>query len=214
VKIHRNSTLLMIGDSITDCDRAFPIGDGAREGGLGTGYVSLVASLLATGTPDCGIRIVNMGISGNTVRDLCARWQSDVMDMTPDWVSIMIGINDVWRESDPFGLSGAGVPIEEFDISLNDLILKARSISKGLILMTPYVIEPDRRDPMRSLMDRYGEVVRRLANRYDAVFVDTQAAFDALLPHYHPSALAPDRVHPNQIGHMAIARAFMEAIGG
>ena len=86
MKIHPNSKLLMIGDSITDCGRICMV-DG--EESLGSGYVRLVNSLLAATYPQLGIRVVNMGINGNTVRDLKCRWQSDVLDLEPDWLMVV-----------------------------------------------------------------------------------------------------------------------------
>ncbi len=62
-------------------------------------------------------------------------------------------------------------------------------------------------------MDQYGAIVKDIAQRHGTILVDTQAAFDRLLAHWYPAALAWDRVHPNHIGHMTIARAFLEAIG-
>ena len=79
--------------------------------------------------------------------------------------------------------------------------------------MTPFFIEPNRADPMRAQMDRYGAVVREVAAAYDAVFVDTQAAFDGVLDQLHPMTLAWDRVHPTLTGHMVLARAFLDAVG-
>jgi lysophospholipase L1-like esterase len=84
---------------------------------------------------------------------------------------------------------------------------------KGLVLATPYVIEGNRTDPMRLRMDEYGAVVRELAAKHNALFIDTQAAFDAVLVHTHPMTLAWDRIHPNTTGHLILARAFLSAIG-
>ena len=89
----------MIGDSVTDCERLRPIGEGLFDA-LGRGYVSMVDGLLMARYPAHRIRVVNMGVSGNTVRDLQKRWQTDVMDLKPDWLSVCIGINDVWRQFD------------------------------------------------------------------------------------------------------------------
>jgi lysophospholipase L1-like esterase len=210
--IHPDSKLLMIGDSITDCGRARPVGK-ASDGGLGNGYVSLVDSLLNATFPEMHIRTVNMGISGNTVRDLKARWQSDVLRIKPDWLSIMIGINDVWRHFDTWLLLNKQVSLEEFSSTLEELVRNSLPGLKGLVLMTPYYIDLNRSDPMRSMMDRYGSVVRELAEKYEAVLVDTQAAFDGVLKEFHPVALAGDRIHPNLTGHMIITRAFLKAIG-
>ncbi|KPV51615.1 GDSL family lipase, partial [Kouleothrix aurantiaca] len=88
------SKFVMIGDSITDCERARPVGEGLF-GALGKGYASLADSLLQATSPEARIRVVNMGTSGNTVRDLRARWQTDVLDPQPDWPPITIGINDL-----------------------------------------------------------------------------------------------------------------------
>ncbi|MGH6852409.1 MAG: hypothetical protein ACREDJ_04255, partial [Methylocella sp.] len=76
----------------------------------------------------------------------------------------------------------------------------------------PYFIEPNRADPMRAMMDQYGEAVRRLAGQYQAILVDTQAAFECILMEVHPMALASGRVHPSLAGHMVLARAFFRAL--
>lgn len=206
------SKLVMIGDSITDCDRARPYGEGLF-GAIGKGYVSLVDALLTAAYPESGIRIVNMGTSGNTVRDLKERWQTDVLDLKPDWLSIMIGINDVWRQYDLPAQTEQHVYIDEYEETLEALVKLARPQLQGLVLMTPFYIEPNAADPMRRTMDQYGEVVKKLAFKYDARFVDTQAAFNRVLAHIYPGTLAWDRVHPNMAGHAVIARAFLQAIG-
>jgi lysophospholipase L1-like esterase len=211
MKIHSNSTLLMIGDSITDCGRARPIAE-AVSWDLGNGYVSLINALLGATCPEQNIRIRNVGVSGNTVRDLAARWQSDVLDLNPDWLSIMIGINDVWRQFDAPLQTEWHVSLDEYASILEQLVRTTRPQLKGLVLMTPYFIESNRADPMRAAMDRYGEVVRQLAARYQAILVDTQAAFDGILTAVHPMALASDRVHSNLAGHMVLARAFLKAL--
>jgi lysophospholipase L1-like esterase len=211
MKIHSNSTLLMIGDSITDCGRVRPVGESVG-GDLGNGYVALIHAMLSTTCPQQHIRVRNTGISGNTVRDLAARWQSDVLDLKPDWVSIMIGINDVWRQFDSPLQPEWHVPLDEYASILEQLVRTTRPQLKGMVLMTPYFIEPNRADPMRAMMDRYGEVVRQLAGQFQAIVVDTQAAFECVLAEVHPMALASDRVHPTLAGHMVLARAFLKAL--
>jgi lysophospholipase L1-like esterase len=143
--IQPNSKLVMIGDSITDCERARPVGEGLFDA-LGNGYVSFVDGLLMARYPAHGIRVVNMGLSGNTVRDLQGRWQSDVLDLRPDWLSICIGINDVWRHFDTPLQSEGQVSLEEYTRTLETLVRTTRPTLKGLILMTPYLIEPNRED--------------------------------------------------------------------
>lgn len=211
MKIDANSKLIMIGDSITDAGRVRPVGEGLFEA-LGHGYVSFVAGLLGAVCPEKRIRAVNMGTSGNTIRDIKARWQEDVVALDPDWVSLMIGINDVWRQFDSPLQSELHVSLDEYEATLDELIGSTMPRLEGFVLMTPYVIEPNRKDAMRETMDRYGEAVRRAAQKHGAVIVDTQAAFDEVLQNVHPMSLAWDRVHPNVTGHMIITRAFLNAI--
>jgi lysophospholipase L1-like esterase len=206
------SKFVMIGDSITDSQRARPIGEGLF-GALGQGYVSLVNGLLQANHPQAAIRVVNMGTSGNTVRDLASRWQTDVLDLQPDWLSIMIGINDVWRQFDSPWQAELHVPIVEYEQLLQSLVVQTRPLLKGLILMTPYFIEPNRSDPMRIQMDAYGQVVQAIATKHNAIIVNTQAAFDSVLEHVHPMTIAWDRVHPTLTGHIILAQALLQSIG-
>jgi lysophospholipase L1-like esterase len=212
MKLQANSKLVMIGDSITDCDRKRPIGEGLGES-LGRGYVALVNAMLTSVYPELAIRVVNVGSSGNTVLDLKQRWQTDIIDQEPDWLSIMIGTNDVWRQYDQPLIPESHVYIDEYEATLRSLIDETLPMLEGLILMTPFYIEPNRNDAMRHTMDQYSRVVERLAKEYGAVFVNTQAAFDRLLIEIYPATLAWDRVHPSMPGHMAIARAFLQEIG-
>ncbi|MGO8672323.1 MAG: SGNH/GDSL hydrolase family protein [Capsulimonadaceae bacterium] len=208
----KNSKFLLVGDSITDGGRVHPMGEG-WAGALGTGYVALVEALLSSVYYHHAIRVVNMGSSGDTVRDFRRRWKSDVLDQAPDWVSVMVGINDVSRQFDAPTRPETHVYIDEYESTLNDLIEETHRVATGMILMTPFFIEPNRDEPMRAQMDRYGDAVKRLALRHDLILVDTQAAFDELLGVCHPSSLAPDRVHANLAGHMVITRALLNAIG-
>lgn len=212
MKIGQGRKLVMIGDSITDCGRTQPVAEGLFDP-LGRGYVTLVESLLTSTYPERGIRVVNVGTSGNTVRDLKGRWERDVLGLHPQWLSVCIGINDVWRQFDLPRIKEAHVSLKEYGETLDGLLSAARPRLEGLVLMTPFFIEPNRRDAMRRRMDQYGAVVRKLAVKHDALLADTQAAFDCLLRFMHPAALAWDRVHPNQAGHMLLARSFLNAVG-
>ena len=209
--IETGSKLLMIGDSVTDCERARPIGEGLFAA-TGHGYVSYVQAELLAAYPERRIRLVNMGVSGNTVRDLKARWREDVLALAPDWLSIMIGINDVWRQFDSPLEPEKHVRLEEYRATLDELASAAKPSLKGLVLMTPYYIERNPEDAMRAMMDRYGAAVKEIARKHGTLIVDTQAAFDRVLAHYHSSMLAWDRVHPNNVGHMILARSFLAAV--
>jgi lysophospholipase L1-like esterase len=212
VKIEPRSTLVMIGDSITEWGREKPLSD-APDDLLGNGYVHYVDALIGAAYPGRRLRIWNMGIGGNTVRDLESRWTKHVLDLKPDWLSILIGINDVWGQFDLHLPPAQQISIGEYESTLDRLLGATRPRLKGLILMTPYFVESDRNVPMRAMMDRYGGVVRNLAEKYQAVLVDTQAAIDRALRDRSPDDLASDRVHLNALGHMVLARAFLQALG-
>lgn len=212
LKLQKGDKLVMIGDSVTDCERSRPVGEGLFNA-LGRGYAANVDALLTAVYPELEVRVVNMGISGNTVMDLKNRWQTDVLDLKPDWLSVMIGINDVWRQYDSPRIKDLHVNLEAYEAAYREILQAVRPKLKGLVLMTPYYIETNEEDDMRRTMDRYGAVVRKLAVEFDAILVDTQAAFNGLLVHMHSANLAWDRVHPNAIGHMALARAFLESVG-
>lgn len=211
MKIQPNSKLLMIGDSITDMGRARPVGEGKAES-LGAGYVSMVAAILHATRPADRIRVVNMGVSGDTVRQLKLRWKTDVVDLSPDWVSVMIGINDVWRQFDRPLIKESLVYPEEYEKTLDALVSLTLPGVRGMILMTPYYIEPNKADPMRARMDEYGGIMKRIARKHGTIFVDTQKAFAPVLASLYPAEIAGDRVHPSPVGHMVLALAFLRAI--
>jgi len=209
--IQPKSKLLMIGDSITDCGRDRPIGEGLFSA-YGNGYVSIIHGLLGSIIPEYQIRVMNMGISGNTVRDLKSRWHTDVIDLKPDWLSIMIGINDVWRQFDSPLQTEWHVFPDEYEYTLDWLVTQTLPALKGLVLISPYFIEPNPDDPMRKMMDQYGLIVKMIASKHRCIFVDTQKAFNKVLEHIHPMTIAWDRVHPTISGHMVLAKAFLDAL--
>lgn len=208
----QNDKILFIGDSISDYERTRPVGEGLFNA-WGRSYVADVGSLLGCMYPEMHLRIVNMGIGGNQCRDLEARWQTDVFDQNPDWVSVLIGINDVWRQFDSPEIKEQHVSPEDFRTCYERLIKSTLPRVKGMILMTPYFMEPNRDDPMRRRMDEYGAITKELAEKYHLTLVDLQAGWDKLFQHMHPMNIAWDRVHPNQTGCMYIAKQFLSAIG-
>jgi lysophospholipase L1-like esterase len=199
-------TLLFIGDSITDCGRR------SHAAPYGEGYVSLARALLLARHPELPLRVINQGIGGNRVIDLAARWEEDVIAHQPAWLTICIGINDVWRAFD--GHPELAVPLDLFAATYRRLLDRARAATQtNIILMEPYLIEPSLADPMRRAMDSYGALVRELAEEYATTLVHTQAAFDAALATTPATLWANDRIHPNLPGHSIIALAWLRAVG-
>ena len=128
--------IVFAGDSITDCGRRTE-----QDGPYGRGYVSLVRALLHARYPEYGLSVVNRGIGGNTVRDLAARWDADVLAEEADWLSVKIGINDVGRLI--VGNMVDHVPLAEYEATYRSLLQQSAAAANGkLILMEPYVIAP------------------------------------------------------------------------
>lgn len=199
--------IVFIGDSITDCGRRdvnAPYGDG---------YMNLVRSFVTARRPELDLSWVNRGVSGDTVRDLAKRWDSDAIGVRPDWLSVMIGINDIWRAYSP-GSEADAVPIDEYEATLRDLLRAVVDATDcRLILADPYFIEPDPAQPQRADTDRYCDVVGDLAAEFGALHVRTQQAFNSVLAGTRPEDWADDQVHPNLPGHAVIAQAYLDVIG-
>lgn len=204
--------IVFAGDSVTDMDSAQPIGEGLFEN-VGRSYVRVIGNLLAAVYPERRIRITNAGTSGNTSRDLLERFDRDVCGLKPDWVSICIGINDVWRQFDSPAMPDVQVMPEEYQQNLEKMLEKVAGKVKGIFLLSPYYIEPNREDKMRARMDEYVEICRRLSREYGCIFVDFQKLYEEYCQVRHSSVIAWDRVHPNQMGATLMALQFLSQCG-
>ena len=160
--------------------------------------------------------------SGNNELDIpavCAatiqleRYKRDVLDLHPQWVSICIGINDVWRQFDSPAIPDEAVSPEEYERNLRSMIESAAAVAKGVILATPYYMEPNRTDFMRARMQEYVDICAKLAKEYKCIFVDFQSMYDRYFAYKHSSLIAWDRVHPNQIGATLMAKEWLAACG-
>jgi len=201
-------TILFIGDSITDAFRTLP-----GSAPYGNGYVSMVRDFMTALHPELELRYVNRGVGGDTVTDLAARWSEDVIAERPDWISVCIGINDVWTRIT--SMTSTAADAGSYEALLGNLLRDAVESLRpaGLVLIDPYVIEPDPEDVFRAAMAPYLDAVRRLAERFSAIHVRTQEAFDAALVHRPSGFWAEDRIHPEGPGHAVIALAFLRAVG-
>ena len=103
--------------------------------------------------------------------------------------------------------------LDEYEANLREMIEKIKDKVKGIFLITPYYIEPNRKDMMRARMDEYCAVCKKLAKEYGCVFVDFQSMFEDYCKIRHSSYLAWDRVHPNQIGATLMAKEFLSHCG-
>ena len=198
-----NQTVVFFGDSITDHGR-----DREAPASMGDGYVSRIVEGLREWRND--LHFVNAGISGDTTRNLLARLETDVLSQHPDWVSIAIGVNDVWRS---FGVGDTrdAVGIVEFEANYRELIRKILETGARLVLVEPFVIEPDHSEPFKAQVDAYAQVVEKLARDSEAVFVPFQRAFDRISD-ASANMWSEDRVHPNAAGVDLMAEEFLRTV--
>ncbi len=197
--------IVFIGDSITEADRL-------TTPPHGNGYVGMIRNFLVARYPERALVIVNKGVGGNTIRDLDHRWEKDVIAERPTWLSVCIGINDVWRHFD--GNSKEAIPLDEYLSTLRRLLKRAQDATGAkLILAQPYMVEKDPDNLMRRLMNLYGQSVASLTTELKGTLVRTQAAFDAALVNTSPADWASDHIHPNAAGHAVIALEFLRTLG-
>lgn len=204
--------ILFIGDSIGDYNRARPYADSVNT--WGTSYVAVIAQLLQATYPEKLFHVYNVCVGGNQSRDLRARWQTDVLDLAPDWVCMMIGINDVWRQFDAPDRPDLSVGLSDYADNIEAMLSETLPRVKGMVLMTPYFMEQNKSDPMRQTMDLYGAKCRELGEKYGCLTIDTQAVWDEFFSKgLHPHAISWDCIHPGDMGRMVLARAFLKAVG-
>lgn len=201
-------TIVLTGDSITDCGRR------DTQAPYGGGYVRQAIDLIRARYPERRLNFVNTGISGNCVDDLQGRWESDVLAHRPDWVTIMIGINDLHRTRDAI----KHLPPDEFETRYRDILGRTRAAGARLVLLDPFYLSLDHGretiegDALRRL-DGYLAVVARLAAEFEALHVPTQAAWQRVLAVHPPAEWCPEPVHPTVHGHLVIAHALLTTLG-
>jgi len=197
MNLSNGAKLLFIGDSITDCGRMDDVE------GIGYGYVRLIRDYLQLFYSDAQATVVNKGISGNTVLDLQARWQEDVISHNPNWVSISIGINDAWKE----------IEIDRYEETYRSLIVTAiEKVEAKIILMETTVNKENPDSEENHQLIPYNEVIRRLAVEFDATLVTLNSSFQTYLRKENPSILTVDGVHMNSAGNMLIAHNWLQGV--
>lgn len=194
--------ILFIGDSITDCRRDKQIADT-----LGMGYVGMIAGHMGLRYPELNLRFLNRGINGNRTCDLIARWDEDCIDLQPDWVSILVGVNNTWRRYD----SNDSTPDDRFEAECRILLGRVKNeTTAGIILCSPFLLHTDESVVrMREDLDPKIEILKTLAGEFDAVWIDFDAAFVAAQQRHIPSYWAEDGVHPSIAGHALMAETWL-----
>lgn len=205
--LKQNDLVLFQGDSITDM--------GWREDaqGLGCGYVYTVVSWFTAMYPQMGVRFLNRGISGDRVADLRARWKEDMLELKPDVVSVLIGVNDTWRRFD----QDDPTSVEAFEADYRDILRQARAANPDLrlILMSPFTVTPPCGDAAAwyADLDPRIHVTAKLAREFGALYIPLDGEFARGCTAQPPEVWAADGIHPDPVGRALIAQAWLRAVG-
>jgi len=206
-----NGTVVLFqGDSITDAGRNRASADANSAGALGSGYPLLVASAVLAARPGGTLRFYNRGISGNKVPDLQQRWTTDTIDLKPDVLSILIGVNDFWHKLD-HGYNGT---VQDYEQQYNALLDATREALPRvhLIVLEPFVLRTGAVDARWfPEFDQRRAAAARVAARARATFVPLQTVFNQQSRSAPPEYWAADGVHPTPAGHAVIAEQWRRA---
>lgn len=216
--VAKNQVILFQGDSITDAGRSRDQDKTTapnNQPGLGNGYAWLAAAELLVGRPEDGLRIFNRGISGNKVFQLAERWQADCLDLKPDLLSILIGVNDIWHTLDPkLGYKGT---VEIYERDYHALIERTKKALPKikLVICEPFVLRCGAvNDKWFPEFDRYRAAAKRVAEKHHGTFVPFQRMFDTATQYAQPNHWAGDGVHPTASGAALMAHFWVKAVTG
>lgn len=192
-----HTRILFQGDSITDGNR----GRSADPNHiLGHGYVFIIAARNGAASPQCDWTFINRGVSGNRVPDLIKRWPTDALDLKPDVLSILIGVNDL-----------NSLSADEYEVQYDKLLADTVAALPGvkLVLCEPFGLpnpkKPENWPTRRNDLARRQAIVKKLATKYHAVFVPLQEVFDDACRRAPAEYWIWDGVHPTYAGHQLLA---------
>ncbi len=207
--INANSTILFQGDSITDAfRRPEELNDAYR---LGNGYAFIAGSVLRATLGTVGLSVQNRGVAGHTAAELLARWQRDCLELRPDLLSLLIGVNDAHR-----GMDGHLAALPGFAAAYDVMLEQVRSAlpTCRLVLLEPFALIVDQQSQARlAQLKPIQAHVRAAAARHQATFVELQGAFEAVAG-THPEQWIYDGVHPTAAGHWLIAQRWLDVVAG
>jgi len=199
--------ILFQGDSITDAGRSREA-SGTIET-LGRGYPKYSAELIAAAFPQIEFEFINKGISGNKAEDLRRRWQEDAIDIQPDIISILIGVNDTWHRA----TKGDWMPHEYFEICYRDILTQIKEKTNAkIIILEQFLLETGDKSHFHVDLDPKIQVTRKLAREFADAFIPLDGLFAQACIGEEPAKWAADGVHPTPDGAQFIAGHYLEAV--
>lgn len=191
--------LVCLGDSITQNAQ---------------GYCAQLHALITAAYPERGIRVVNAGISGNKIGDLLARLDRDVLAHRPNWVSVNVGINDVWHGLRP---GGTGTPLPDYRAGLETLVDRLLAAGTNTVLLPPTVIEEDLESEGNRLLASYRSAMRQIGQVRGCLIAPTDTDFDRAIRAGRAAsgagfALTSDGVHMKPAGDAVMVLAVCKTL--
>ncbi len=206
------AVILFQGDSITDAGRDRKGQTPNNSQSLGRGYPNLIGGALLAEYPERQLTIHNRGISGNKVPDLAARWQQDAIELKPDLLSILIGVNDIWHK-----LSGKyDGTVADYETGYRQLLQQTLEKLPGvrLVICEPFVLRCGAvNDTWFPEFDQRREVANKLAAELKLEKVPFQTMFDEAVKAAPAEYWAADGVHPTLAGHALMTKVWRETLG-
>ena len=210
--VTKGDAILFQGDSITDAGRSRERATTPNDQvAMGSGYAWLAAAELLVDRPKAELKIYNRGISGNKVFQLADRWETDCLDLKPDLLSILIGVNDIWHTLN--GNYKGTVDIYEHDYRALLARTKQALPKVKFVVCEPFVLRCGAvNDKWFPEFDAYRAAARRVAQAHHAHFIPFQAMFDEAIKYAPPQHWAADGVHPTAAGASLMAHTWLRTV--
>lgn len=203
---------LFQGDSITDGNRGRNTDPNHI---MGHGYAFAVASRVGADFAERNFTFYNRGISGNRVPDLQKRWQTDTLDLKPDVLSILIGINDTGVGIDR---PAAALSVKEFETGYRNILEQSRQANPNTLfaLGVPFVFAVGKRAENWNLWNdgikQRADIVYKLAKEFNAIVIDYPSVFNKAAEKASMSYWIWDGIHPTVFGHELMAREWIKQV--
>jgi lysophospholipase L1-like esterase len=211
-RLGKNNVILFQGDSITDAGRKRDDNSYNNSNVLGSGYPMLAGAALLEKYPSLDLKVYNKGISGNKVYQLAERWDKDCLEIKPDVLSILIGVNDIWHKLD-------GKYDGTVEIYKNDYISLLEKTKKALPGVKLIICEPFAVNGVKAVNDKwypefysYQKTAREIATQFGATFIPYQKIYDEAQKQAPGVYWTPDGVHPSLAGAQLMAHAWLDAV--
>lgn len=211
-KLTSGNIILFQGDSITDAGRNKDDNSYNNARALGSGYSMIAGASMLEEFAPLDLKIYNKGISGNKVYQLADRWDKDCLDLKPDILSILIGVNDIWHKLN--GQYNGTLDIYRNDyIALLERTLKALPSVK-LIICEPFAVPGIKAVDEKWYPEFYGyqKAARDISDQFGATFIPYQKIFDEAQKQAPGVYWTADGVHPTLAGAQLMARAWLETV--